>query len=416
MPLSWCSLVILSLQLLQMLKRHFKGLEAITVIEPKEVPQPFKKIKSKGSSCGDLAGQLPLLQTALVVKSFDDELDVSKDIRIPHQLNDFEVLIQNKYVGLNHVDWKSKTYRFNIYSFPWINGRESSGLVVKRGKKVDGVRFPIGTEVFIASTSYRNLESSTFQEYTVFDSRLVWRIPEERVAGGTFRKKFGLDFAGGIGVGLVTAGSALSPFIKYERTTSEPIEKKNIVIWGGSSSVGIYAIQLARSSGSFDKIIAVSSAKYTSYLEELGATHVIDRMKGESIISKEVGDLCAEGVHYGLDTISKSTATSLFRILQNGPNYEKTLVCLVDGPDSALASEQTNIAVEKVNVKRFHEDISYGESFVRYTSQLLESDALKPIRGLRIFKGLDNFGHSIAIGLRELKEHGAGAEKFVVGI
>lgn len=52
---------------------------------------------------------------------------------------------------------------------------------------------------------------------------------------------------------------------------------KAIVIIGGSSSVGQYAIQMAQISG-FDQIITNSSSTHTEYLKTLGAHIVLDRV------------------------------------------------------------------------------------------------------------------------------------------
>lgn len=51
---------------------------------------------------------------------------------------------------------------------------------------------------------------------------------------------------------------------------------KAIIIIGGSSSVGQYAIQMARISG-FDQIITNASSTHTEYLKTLGAHTVLDR-------------------------------------------------------------------------------------------------------------------------------------------
>ncbi|SAM59440.1 related to Zinc-binding oxidoreductase [Ustilago bromivora] len=53
-------------------------------------------------------------------------------------------------------------------------------------------------------------------------------------------------------------------------------KRKTTVILGGSSSVGQYAIQLARLSG-FDHIVTSSSPSQFDFLKSLGATEVLDR-------------------------------------------------------------------------------------------------------------------------------------------
>lgn len=361
---------------------------------------------------------VPRWQKALVVESFESELSPASNIAVTQHLGEYEILIKNKFVGLNHVDWKSKKYKFNIYSFPWINGRESSGIVVGFGEKVEKTKFPLGAEVFLASTSYRDLRTSTFQEYTVFDSRLVWRIPQIKLADGVFAKKFDLDFAAGIGVGLVTAGSAISHFIDLHHDDCAPLG--DLVIWGGTSSVGIYTIQLAKASGKFRKILVIAAKKHNKYLRRLGASHVIDRHLSEEEISEELLKNCPEGVNQGIDVVSKKTATVLSNILQKKSKVEKKLVCVVETPELATTNievgSKSKLIIEKVSIKKFHEDLEYGHSFVEYTSRLFEEGYLEPIQALKVFKVMGNFGEGIKNGLEELEIKKPSAEKYVASI
>lgn len=390
-----------------MLKRAYNYSEVVV-----EEGRHIKLAKTESSPVN-----VPKWQKALVVEHFDKDLALITDSSVEQHLEDYEVLVKNEFVGLNHVDWKSKKYKFNIYSFPWINGRESSGVVVKRGSRVDRDRFPLGAEVFLASTSYRVLKSSTFQEYTAFDSRLIWRLPQySTTISSSGTKKFGLEFAAGIGVALVTAGSALSHLVDFS-DLSRPSALSNLIIWGGTSCVGIYLTQLARSSQRFDKILVVAAKRHESYLRELGATHVIDRHLAEGEVLDQVNKICPRGINYGIDVVSKKTATHLMHILQQEGNGEKKLVCVVDAPDLPTATAITNstdkFIIEKVSIKKFHEDLQYGTTFVNYTSKLFESGHLKPVKSLKIFKSLGNFGQSIRNGLLELEEKGPSAEKYV---
>lgn len=377
------------------LKRPFEQYNIVQETIP-GVHEEIKRFKSsRDEEYHNTIEHIPATQKGLVVTSFSEDLKLETNLPVPQKLQPYEILIKNKFIGLNHVDWKSKKYRFSIYSFPWVNGRESSGIVVKRGEKVNLRKFPLGCEVFIASTTYRDLRTSTFQEYTVFDSRLVWRVPE----------KVGLDFASGIGVSLVTAGAAL-PLKNYSQVDSE--KKQSIIIWGGSTAVGIFVVQLAKSLG-FKTIIAITSKKHEKYLHSLGATHVIHRELTEDMIIKTVKKISPNGVAHGVDLISKKTATVLSSVLLP----ESTLICAAGCPNQEDLKDKKIIA-EPINLKRFHEDLDYGQEFVRYTSELFEKNRLKPLSNLKLFKGFDNFCQGIRNGLRELEERGASAEKYVV--
>ena len=61
---------------------------------------------------------------------------------------------------------------------------------------------------------------------------------------------------------------------------------KTIVIWGGSSSVGALAIQLAASSGV--KVVAVASKRNFDFCKNLGASEVLDYNNKDSIVDDVV--------------------------------------------------------------------------------------------------------------------------------
>jgi NADPH:quinone reductase-like Zn-dependent oxidoreductase len=124
-------------------------------------------------------------------------------------------------------------------------------------------------------------EKATFQQYTRCPVEILSKIPDS----------FTFDEAATLPLGLATAviglfnpldegGLALTPFWSQGANYKD----EPIVIFGGSSSVGQYTIQVARLSG-FSPIITTSSLKHEGYLKELGATHVINR-NSEDVVGK----------------------------------------------------------------------------------------------------------------------------------
>lgn len=83
---------------------------------------------------------------------------------------------------------------------------------------------------------------------------------------------------------------------------------QSFVVIGGSSSVGQYAIQVARMAG-FSTIVTSSSLKHADYLKSLGATHVIDRA-GD--VTSEAAKILSGGVtDYVYDAIADETTTKI---------------------------------------------------------------------------------------------------------
>ena len=76
-----------------------------------------------------------------------------------------ELLVRNRAIGLNPIDWKCVAYGFGIYSTPWVSGREAAGTIENVGEEVKG--FQKGDRVWLTSTSYRDNRTSTFQEVSL---------------------------------------------------------------------------------------------------------------------------------------------------------------------------------------------------------------------------------------------------------
>lgn len=78
-------------------------------------------------------------------------------------------------------------------------------------------------------------------------------------------------------MGITTAASGLfqSDFLALPRPVEQPKSLgRSIIVWGGSSSVGSSAIQLAVAAGA--DVIATASSKNFTYCKELGASAVFD--------------------------------------------------------------------------------------------------------------------------------------------
>lgn len=142
--------------------------------------------------------------------------------QIPELQNDREILVQVLAIGLNPVDWKGPDYGgfgddlselsilihsvgFGQPQYPWINGRDFAGIVVRGSKSAS--RINVGDVVFGPSTDYRDVRKAAYQEYVVTTDYNVARVtPEAGVKGGAavgvafaaasiaLGVSFGLDF------------------------------------------------------------------------------------------------------------------------------------------------------------------------------------------------------------------------------
>jgi len=185
---------------------------------------------------------------------------------------DNEIVVKSGAVAINPVDWAiqaagSRVPAFSFVKYPCVLGTDIAGEVVEVGKQV--FRFTVGDRVVgCGGGALRNKPSEgTFQTYVVIQDYLVSPIPDTMA----------YEDAAVLPLALTTAASGLfgsdSLALVYPSISPKPTGK-TIVIWGGSTSVGSNAIQLAVASGY--EVISTSSPKNFDYVKNLGATHVFD--------------------------------------------------------------------------------------------------------------------------------------------
>lgn len=183
-----------------------------------------------------------------------------------------EIAIKVSATAINPVDWKLRDYGLFLvpgWDYPATLGSDGSGTVVAVGDDVSN--FGVGERVFFQS-GYGNPDVSTFQEYIKIPAEVVAKTPKN------------ISDEEAAGIVLATHAAAAAFYDKTGRGLKAPWTEggsevgkgKAVVILGGSSSVGQYAIQLARLSG-FERIVTNAGAAHQEYLKELGAHVVLDR-------------------------------------------------------------------------------------------------------------------------------------------
>jgi NADPH:quinone reductase-like Zn-dependent oxidoreductase len=202
------------------------------------------------------------------------------------------VVVKTRAVAVNPIDWLIQDkgdLMFTWLKYPFIFGLDVAGEVVEVGKNAQG-RFKVGDRVvgFARGTEkdVNDPSEGGFQEYTVLRSHLVSHIP----SGMTF------ESAAVIPLGLATAAAGLfeKDLLNLERPNNndkknhESKNKKVVIVWGGSTSVGCNAIQLAAASGY--EVLTTASPKNFALLQKLGATQTFD-YKSPSVVSDMVAAL-----------------------------------------------------------------------------------------------------------------------------
>ncbi|KAJ7435465.1 GroES-like protein [Mycena galericulata] len=204
-------------------------------------------------------------QKALVIMEAKAPFTLSTTWPIPKP-GPGEILIKIKAAALNPVEWKQQKEGFIIEKYPSVLGIDMAGDVEELGEGVEG--YAKGDKVFAAG-DWRN-EMAAYQEYAVIPSDLLAKIPPNIDYAQASTIPVGY-FTAAVGL-LASAGAGLNP-------TNDPAVNfagQPAFVFGGSSCVGQFAIQVLRALG-YSRIITYASSKHTEYLKSLGATHVIDR-------------------------------------------------------------------------------------------------------------------------------------------
>jgi len=191
-----------------------------------------------------------------------------------------EIVVRNRAVAINPVDWAIATMSFiGPQVVPWLKrpavlGEDLAGEVVEVGPGV--TRFKPGDRVLaFAAGGNQNRNRSAegaFQLYVVVLAHMASPIP----ASMSFEEACVLP----LGVSTAACGLFQKDFLalQHPKAAAAPTGK-TVVIWGGASSVGCNAVQLAASAGY--EVFATASPRNADYLKSLGASLVFDyRQKG----------------------------------------------------------------------------------------------------------------------------------------
>lgn len=184
-----------------------------------------------------------------------------------------EIVIRTGAVAINPVDVMIQKLGSGM-AFPWVKypfilGVDSAGEVVEVGSNV--TRFKVGDRVLgqtLGGDKNRSgTPESSFQDYVVLLADMSSHIPDTL----SYEKACVLP----LGLGTAACGLYQTDQMSLKLPTKNPEPTgKTILIWGGSTSVGSNAIQLAVASGY--EVFATASPKNFAYVRSLGASKVFD--------------------------------------------------------------------------------------------------------------------------------------------
>lgn len=347
---------------------------------------------------------LPSTMKAVILQ--DGQLVLKDDVPIP-QLSENSMLIKTKAVGAN--PFEHILVDFKIAPEGCIMGSDVVGEIVQIGKEVDPKEFHIGDVVasVVMGGTVQYPDGGAYAEYVRVYPKTVFKFPkdltycgETDVGAGIFNTweacaSFPMVFY------TALAGTFYELKLKLEWQPEKPQNDHPILIWGGATGVGQYAIQFVKQVHGFTKIIVVASKKHETLLKSYGADEVFDYHDEdviEQITSKYDNLQTLMDCRSRVETINQTYKCGS----KNGPvtlmEYAPSFVDCID-----IKDQRDNIRIITTNLYQMNDvPIIFGPATIpvdpAYRAKILEAIKFfnpKLINGdikhtpLKVYKGLD---------------------------
>lgn len=228
-----------------------------------------------------------------------------------------EIVVRVQWTASTPLDLHKADGGLTIESYPRILGSGgAAGPIVATGSGGDLKGLSVGDNVMIFA--FRGDKEANHQEYMTIPAFLATKVPGSLT----------LQEAVTIPVNLVTVFHTATKDLDLELPWPIPAgwQSKDadapILVWGASSSVGIFALQVLRHWG-YTNLLAVSSGRHHEYLRNAGAAACFDYTRSgveDKILEHVQASSGSSVIPYILDCIGsvKGTLEPLTKIAQGG--------------------------------------------------------------------------------------------------
>ncbi|KAK4234101.1 chaperonin 10-like protein [Achaetomium macrosporum] len=208
-----------------------------------------------------------------------------------------EVLVRNRAIAVNPLDWKRQAFGLFVSEYPIILGMDVSGIVEAVGSAVS--LFKKGDRVLglspVAVTG--NPDHAGFQTYTLVQASAVTKLPD------TLDFKQAATLPASVGTAAITLFDVFGFPLPQQPTSTSPSAPTGILVWSGASSAGNATIQLARLAGL--KVFASASPRHHALVRSLGATEVVDYRSPTAVADlASAAQRAGVEIRYAVDCIS----------------------------------------------------------------------------------------------------------------
>jgi NADPH:quinone reductase-like Zn-dependent oxidoreductase len=260
--------------------------------------------------------------------------------------------------------------------YPNILGMSFGGTIESIGSDVSNLQKGDKVAVFRSAAGAGDLRYGAYQQYALATASFVAKLPSS----------VPIEKGAAVITNLPVAVSALSVYLGLDRptlTSNATPKNKKVLIYGGSSSVGGFAVNYANAAG-YD-VVTTSSPSNNAFVQSLKPAKIIDHTQAQPTV---VSALKENGPYEAIfDPISLPASTAIiseYLSSVGGGKYYTTLPHMSDAPIPSnverIFQDYTSAFEEEANadLKQF--------VFSEWIPKGLESGAVVPTR-LRFVEG-----------------------------
>lgn len=250
---------------------------------------------------------------------------LERDDKMLAELGDDQVLIENRAIGLNPVDWKLMAVPPDAWQDMQIPGVDGMGVIAATGKNAAHLR--LGTRVAY-HTDLRF--DGSFARHTIVSARALIVVPDS----------------------VSDASAAAFPcpgLTAWQAMRRVPyLEGENVLVSGAGGAVGGILAQLLAQAGA--KVYVTASPRHHDALITGGVVRVFDYHDAlwQQALSRSLGE---QSLYAAFDTVNQQSAISLADLL----GYYGHLVCVQDRIEqSPLPAFTTSISLHEIALAAIH--------------------------------------------------------------
>lgn len=199
-----------------------------------------------------------------------------------------EVVVQVRAVAVNPLDaivQSNGRLMYRWLDYPVVLGEDVAGVVVAVGEGVR--RFVVGDRLVAYATGLEkgrdHVSGGGFQHLVAVDEALAAPIPDHVAFEDAVVLPLALSTAAAALFETSQLGLDHTRFDRARLDPSRTADDEVVVVWGGSTSVGSNAVQLARAAGY--RVVTTASPRHHGTMRALGAEAVFDYRADDVVAS-----------------------------------------------------------------------------------------------------------------------------------